>query len=220
MSNQTAVKDIRLSKAVLVLILLALLSFVPAAFSLNREVGLVSPSGLEIRAAKFKKQQNNGQAALQGEAPTIAPGIEPLEFLPPQIEGYLMGARHPIAGEKYSAEAFYQPDTQQAKLIAPFNSHVRISYLPSRQEAKKSIELSLERYPVRRKQLKLGDLIATESYEADQQGYFIGWTVDEYAVEVDSSFTRGKHPGATGQLVNSGRDVAVFIDKFIREKQK
>jgi hypothetical protein len=220
MKDQSWLKESWPSKPILILILLALLSCIPAALSLNREVGLVTFSGLELRAGEFKKKQNNEKPVLPAEARNITPEVQPLDILPLQIEGYLTGARHKVAGENTIAEAYYEPDTEQAKQLSPYNCYVRISYLPSTQEAEKSIELSLDRYPVGKKRLRLGDLSATESYESSQQGYFIGWTAKNYAIEVDTSFTRGKHPGAVNHLVGSGREVAASVDKFVREKLK
>ena len=210
------------TKAIIYLIILiTLLSFIPVLISLNREIGVIGSSNLEQRAEEFKKArgiagETSGPNKPGKDRVTLPPGTRLLDFVPLTIEGYLTGARHPLPGTKNVAEAFFQPDTTQAKSISPYNCYVRITYQPSALRARETIELSLKRYPVDQKEIKLGDLTATEGYEKEKMAYFIGWTAGNYAIEIDTGFIRAKHPGYTNYLVDSGREVAKAVIKQIK----
>ncbi len=201
--------------------LLVILSFIPTIRSLNREFGFVGPSDLEIRAQKLQDTKGKKKdAAPDKRGQAIQPEVAPLDLLPSTIEGYMTQGRHKVAGERNVAEAFFQPDTEQATHITPYNCHVRVSHQPSKQKAREIIALSLKRYTVGRRQLKLGDLAVTEAYEQEKMAYYLGWTMGNYAIEIDTSFIRAKHPGYTNHLVSSGREVAISVGKLIKGRSK
>lgn len=196
-------------RLLIVAVALVLLTSLVALGSLLYEV-LLLRSGRSRMATETSGSTRNsaGKQAIE-----LRPGLHPLDLLPPVIEGFTTTARQRLPGRQgYAAEAFYTSKNEDLSPAAPFNTYVRIIFHQSSSQAAEEIKRSGgKRYPVAAGTVDVASQSMVSGYEAGRGAYFLGWTLRQYSIEVDTSYTIYVPPSGGTALSEVSRNVAAAV---------
>ncbi|MBS3909767.1 MAG: hypothetical protein KGZ93_09115 [Actinobacteria bacterium] len=120
----------------------------------------------------------------------VEPPVAPVTLLPESILQYATRGRQAIPGSEFpAAEAIYEVLDANIALATPVNSYAKVTFYPSAREAEESIsEAFKERFPKRNENLLIGSMAISTGYDKSEGSYFIGWTRENFAITIKTSF--------------------------------
>lgn len=182
--TQTPVRWWNLRRFSLAIIYLAVVSFsvfvITGAYQIFERGGYKGPGSVRVAV----------EATGDSKTPERPPQIHPLDLLPKRIEGFNTAAYHKVPGsEEREAEAIYEPADEGVAIQTPLNVYAKITYHESTAKASEALRSILPAYPVNAAEIKFDGRTARSGFRSEGQGYFIGWTVNEYSIVIDAAFT-------------------------------
>ncbi len=144
----------------------------------------------EILSFRLRKISQSPAQPQEKEEP-LNPPLKPLRILPTEITGFETTARQPTPGERYAAEAIYNPENEELSPAAPLNTYVKITFHGSEEEASGKIKQTLaDRYNRDSIVTAVDGQAAYAGYGENDGSYYLAWNWKGYSIEITTSYTQ------------------------------
>lgn len=172
----------------------------------------------EVRNRKNPYKLKAVESASEERSVDEKPKIDLSTALPKRISGYNTIAYHKVPGfEKTDFEAIYQPASESIADQSPLTVYARISYHKSSKKAIDELRKTSKSYPLQNKAIRFGAINAQSGYKSEMDGYFVGWTSEEFSIIVDASFSVKTPAGGNALLAEHARSVSGAVEARFRQ---
>jgi hypothetical protein len=161
-----------------------------AAYAITAMISLAT-AWVEIGRLDKPKSMIKNIAIQTKKTVEIAKSPTPvIDQLPEFILQHETRGRQVIPGSKYpSAESIYENLDPNTMLQNPINTYAKATYYPSGPDARMSIDNSIKnRFSYANTSELIGSTIIKAGYDSKSGSYFMGWTKDNFAIELITSF--------------------------------